>query len=276
MTPNPTQDENATRVASLMQDKFNCSHLDAALVCGSGLSGLAASLDAELVSFADLTLPVPSVPGHTPSAALVRINGKNVAIFFGRVHLYEGYTAKEVTRAASAATLLGASTVLLTNAAGAISHELEVGKFCVIEDHLNLTGTNPLFAESPSATPPNFLDLSRLYNPALTAELATALDALSGVYAALPGPSYETPAEVRALRALGADLAGMSTVLEAIAAHAAGATVAALSLVTNIAASKESTLSHEEVTRTSAQSADYVISSLHTALNVITSRDPAP
>src|SRR5690349_23567733 len=160
----------------------------------------------------------------------MRIGAHRVLVLVGRIHAYEGHDLCHVVHSVRAACAAGVRAVVLTNAAGGLRQDMTVGEPVLISDHLNLTGRSPLVG-------PEFVDLTDAYSPRLR-ELARQADRslTEGVYAGLPGPHYETPAEIRMLRTLGADLVGMSTVLEAIAARAAGLEVFGLSLVTNLAA----------------------------------------
>jgi purine-nucleoside phosphorylase len=208
-------------------------HHDVAIVLGSGWIAAADRLgpaSAE-VPFTDLPgFRAPSVAGHAGQVRSMAVGGRRVLVFLGRTHLYEGLGVEPVVHAVRVAAAAGCATVVLTNAAGGLSPGLAVGQPVLISDHLNLTGRSPIVG-------PTFVDLSDLYSVRLR-RLAQAVEACLGewVYAALPGPHYETPAEIRMLRLLGADLVGMSTALEAIAARAAGCEVLAVSLVTNLAA----------------------------------------
>jgi purine-nucleoside phosphorylase len=222
-----------------------------AVVLGSGLSDLARSLTgAEPLPYSSIDgVPQSSVAGHEGALYAGDIEGVATLVFAGRVHLYEGHDARLVTAAVRAAVQAGCEVVVLTNAAGAIREDLEVGAPCLIADHINLTGQNPLVGPNDDSAGPRFLDLSHAYDPALR-DLARTIDPSlqEGVYAGLTGPTYETPAEVRMLRTLGADLVGMSTVLEAIAARYLGARVLGLSVVTNPAAGiGDRPLHHDEV-----------------------------
>ena len=206
---------------------------DAVVVLGSGWAPAA---DAIGVAETEIPLtelggfPGSTVPGHTPVARSVPMGGVRVLVFLGRVHLYEGLSPAAVVHGVRTAVAAGCRAVVLTNAAGGIRPGLSVGEPVLISDHLNLTARSPLVGAT-------FVDLTDLYSRRLR-ELARELDPtlVEGVYAALPGPHYETPAEIRMLRTLGADLVGMSTALEAIAAKAAGLEVFGMSLVTNAAA----------------------------------------
>jgi purine-nucleoside phosphorylase len=206
---------------------------DVAIVLGSGWAPAA-----DRIGVPETEIPVTELAGFAPPTALghvgtvrsVRVGERHVLVFLGRTHLYEGYPVDAVVHGVRVATAAGCDTVVLTNAAGGIRDGLAVGQPVLISDHLNLTARSPLVGAT-------FVDLTDLYSARLRDLARTvAPDLAEGVYAALPGPHYETPAEIRMLRTLGADLVGMSTALEAIAARAAGAEVLGLSLVTNLAA----------------------------------------
>lgn len=190
-----------------------------------------------------------TVAGHHGELLLATLGGRRVAVFSGRRHYYEGCTAEQVVYPVELARCLGAKVVLLTNAAGGLNPDFAPGTLMAVTDHLNLTGINPLRGSYRPEWGVRFPDMTRVYDPALTETLVRLGDGVRrGVYAFSAGPSYETPAEVRALRALGGDAVGMSTVPEAVVAHAAGLRVAALSCVTNPAAGLSAEqLCHEEV-----------------------------
>jgi purine-nucleoside phosphorylase len=209
------------------------TEFDVAVVMGSGWAPAADAFGRALSSVPIGELPgfaAPTAAGHGGEARSVRVGDRRVLLFLGRTHLYEGVGVQPVAHGVRTAAAAGARTVILTNAAGGLSPDHRVGQAVLISDHLNLTARSPLVG-------PSFVDLTDLYSARLRA-LARELDPTltEGVYAALPGPHYETPAEIRMLRTLGADLVGMSTALEAIAAKAAGLEVLGLSMVTNAAA----------------------------------------
>jgi purine-nucleoside phosphorylase len=214
---------------------------DAAVILGSGWAPAADALapaDAE-VPLAELGgFPTPTVAGHAPAVRSVTVGRSHVLVFLGRVHLYEDHPPAAVVHGVRTAAAAGCRVIVLTNAAGGIRDDYRVGQLVLIRDHLNLTGQSPLTgAAPPDGYGSRFSDLTDLYSERLRIVARAAEPALTeGVYAALPGPHYETPAEIRMLRALGADLVGMSTALEAIAASHLGAEVLAVSLVTNPAA----------------------------------------
>jgi len=219
------------------------------IVLGSGLGRWVEEVDAILsLPYEEITgMPVSTAPGHAGRFVFGRLAGRRVLMAQGRVHLYEGRTAEEVTATVRFMENLGVRRLLLTNAAGTLNPQFAPGMWMMLSDHLNLTGTSPLVGGA------NFVDMSAVYTPALRTRFAGAartegLTLHEGVYAGLHGPQYETPAEVRMLRALGADAVGMSTVLEAIQARALGMEVAGFSCLTNWAAGLgDQPLSHEEV-----------------------------
>jgi purine-nucleoside phosphorylase len=179
--------------------------------------------------------------GHAGRLVIGEVGKVPVAVMQGRVHFYEGYSQKEVIFPMRVLARLGVRAVILTNAAGGISREYNQGCLVVLRDHINLQGTNPLIGPNDTRFGVRFPDMSKLYEPAyrkiaLEETARLGLESFEGVYAAMTGPSYETPAEIRALRALGADLVGMSTVPEAIAAGHLGIRVLGISCVTNMAA----------------------------------------
>jgi purine-nucleoside phosphorylase len=225
------------------------------IVLGSGLGGLADALSEPVaIPFAELPgWPAASAPGHAGTLLLGELEGVPVACLKGRLHMYEGHTERLVVEPALLMGRLGAKVLVLTNAAGGVNASYPPGTLMVIADHLNLTGRNPLMGENDDALGQRFPDLVDAWSPRLrnlmrraAAETGVALE--EGVYAGLTGPMYETPAEVRMLRTLGADAVGMSTVLEAIAARWAGIEVVGVSLVTNAGAGVTGEpLTHEEV-----------------------------
>jgi purine-nucleoside phosphorylase len=203
--------------------------------------------------------PPVSVPGHRGELVIGTWKGSDVIVLQGRAHFYEGYLMSAVTFAVRALAAFGIRDLLLTNAAGGINPQLQVGDFMVFKDHINLMGANPLAATLFPGLP-RFVDLTSTYDPTLSRLLQRAARASgarlrSGTYLAVSGPSYETPAEIRAFRKLGADAVGMSTVPEAIVARQCGLRVAALSCITNRAAGLSKTpLSHNEVLESASES----------------------
>lgn len=233
-----------------------------AVVLGSGWRGAAEALGQAEAEVAMAELPgfrPPGVPGHGGSVRMVRVDGRAVLVLLGRSHLYEGCSAAEVVHGARAAVLAGAGVVVLTNAAGALNPAMRPGQVVVVRDHINLTGASPLAGPEPGpGFGPRFVDLTDLYSARLRRHVAAAYGRLpEGVYAAMAGPQYETPAEVTMLARAGADLVGMSTVLEAVAARHLGAEILAFSLVTNPAAGTTPVpLQHSEVLAAGEAAAD--------------------
>lgn len=230
------------------------------IVLGSGMGALADRLeDRTVIPYEEIpAFPATSVAGHEGRLVLGRLDGAAVAVLQGRAHLYEGASPEDVTFGVRLLAWCGVDALLLTNAAGAVNPACAAGDLVRITDQLNLTGANPLTGPNDERLGARFPDMGHAYDARLGELLERCAARLgiplgSGVYAGLAGPSYETPAEVRMLRTLGADLVGMSTVLEVIAARHAGVRVAALSLVTNLAAGHAPTpLSHDDVLRIGA------------------------
>ncbi len=248
---------------------------DVAIVLGSGWQGVADGLGTAEAERATADLPgfaAPTVAGHHGQLRSLRAGRHRVLLLIGRTHLYEGRSPAEVVHPVRTAVIAGVRVVILTNAAGGLDPAMRPGQAVLIRDHLNLTGASPLSGPAPPAGyPGRFVDLTELY-PANLRALARQVDpALTeGVYAALGGPHYETPAEVAMLRRTGADLVGMSTALEAIAAHHLGAPVLGISLVTNLAAGVSPTpLDHEEVLAAGAAAAPYLVELLAGLLSAL-------
>lgn len=231
------------------------------IVLGSGLGAFAGRVrDAVRIPYREIPgFPVPSAEGHAGELVVGEIGGATVACMAGRVHQYEGYTAQDVVFGVRLLGLLGVKALVLTNAAGGIHPSYTPGQLVLITDHINLQGTNPLIGPNPDALGPRFPDMTEAYSPRLRSiahEVAASVEVSlgEGVYMALLGPSFETPAEIRAFRALGADLVGMSTVPEVIAANHMGIECVGISCVTNVAAGlSDQKLSHQEVLETGRQ-----------------------
>jgi purine-nucleoside phosphorylase len=225
------------------------------IVLGSGLGGLADALtETVAVPFAQLPgWPAASAPGHAGRLLLGKLEGVPIVCLQGRLHLYEGNSERLVVEPVLLMRRLGAQVIVLSNAAGGIRVDWPAGTLMLITDHLNLTGRSPLIGANEDALGPRFPDLTHTWSQRLNELMRRAaadkkVTLEEGVYAGLTGPTYETPAEVRMLRALGADAVGMSTVLEAIVARWAGADVVGVSLVTNPGAGiTGEPLTHEEV-----------------------------
>jgi purine-nucleoside phosphorylase len=225
------------------------------IVLGSGLGGLADELrDAVAIPFSELPgWPPATAPGHTGKLLLGSLDERPVVMLQGRLHVYEGNDPGLVIQPVLLFRRLGATAVLLTNAAGGLDPSFAPGTLMVIRDHINLTGRNPLIGPNADVIGPRFPDMTAAWSPRLRAKLQAAasaerVDLAEGVYIGLLGPTYETPAEVRMLAGLGGHAVGMSTVLECIAARWAGLEVCGLSLVTNAGAGYSGEpLTHEEV-----------------------------
>ena len=247
-----TEDPYAVAEASAASLTGLTGRPDVAVVLGSGWAPAADAIgpaEAEVPLTELGGFPEPSVAGHTPTVRLVSAGPLRVLVFLGRAHLYEGHAPATVVHGVRTAIAAGCRVIVLTNAAGGIG-EYPVGQPVIIRDHLNLTGRSPLAGPPPlDGYPARFADLTEAYSARLRGLAREADPSLpEGVYAGLPGPHYETPAEIGMLRLLGADLVGMSTVLETIAARHLGAEVLGLSMVTNAAAGLGGPeLNHEEV-----------------------------
>ncbi len=246
-----------------------------AVVLGSGWAPVAELLGpvrASLPASVFTGVPAPTVPGHDGAYHSVLADGADgqvpVLVMAGRSHLYEGHPVATVVHPVRAAVLAGCSTVVLTNAAGSLRPEVGPGTPVLISDHLNLTGSNPMCGPlPPTGMPGRFVDLTDLYSARRRDAIrAAAPELVEGVYAGLLGASFETPAEIRMLATLGADLVGMSTVLEAIAARHLGAEVVGVSLVTNLAAGLQASVDHEEVLSTGSGASDRLGEVLRTVL----------
>ena len=232
-----------------------------AIVLGSGLGDFAHTLaDVAAMPYGDLPhWPRSAVAGHEGTLFVGRVNGRPLAALSGRCHAYEGHDLRAVTFAVRALGLLGVQTLILTNAAGGVNTSFAAGALMVIDDHINLLGDNPLVGANDERFGPRFPDMSEVYSVRLRriadeAGRATRVPLPHGTYAALLGPSYETPAEIRYLRTIGADAVGMSTVPEAIAGRHMGMEVLGISCITNMAAGVlPQPITHAEVLETAAR-----------------------
>ena len=235
-----------------------------ALVLGSGLGALADTLgDRVCIPYTEIPhMPHSAVAGHAGNLVLGELRGRRIVVMQGRVHLYEGYDAQQVVFGVRLMLRLGAGRLIVTNAAGGVRAGLQPGDLMLIEDHLNLTGHNCLAGPNDPDLGPRFPDMSAAYAPKWIERAAAVAGALGqpiqrGVYAGLLGPNYETPAEIRMLRRLGADAVGMSTVNEVLAARHMGAEVLGISCITNLAAGlAPRPLSHSEVESTTRATRD--------------------
>lgn len=252
--------EQATEAAEWLKSK-QCGDADVAVVLGSGLGDFAEQIgDPFTIAYADIPhWPASKVIGHAGKLVRGIVGGRKVLALSGRVHYYEGHAMDTVTFAMRVLGRLGVPRVILTNAAGGISPNCSRGALMVIDDHINLMGTNPLVGPNDERYGVRFPDMSHVYSPRLRqiadeAAAAQRLTVQHGVYIAVHGPSYETPAEIRAFRTLGADAVGMSTAPEAIVARHMGMEVLGISCITNPAAGVfPEPLHHDEVMETARQ-----------------------
>ena len=251
--------ETLRTAAAALKDRFGERCPSVALTLGSGLSNaFGVPEGGEVIPCAEIPgFPVPTVAGHAGDFWIGEIGGNRVLVQRGRAHFYEGRTLDEVSFATRLFALLGVKTLVVTNAAGAINPDFATGALVLLTDHINMLGANPLHGANLEELGPRFPDMSAAYTPHLR-ELAKqvaateGIEVKEGVYVAALGPSYETPAEIRAFGILGADVVGMSTVPEVIVAAHAGMDVLGISIATNLAAGVDpnATLTHEEVIET--------------------------
>ena len=248
-------DEN--RILKKLKAEAGFISPDIVVVLGSGLGSLADRGDTCSIAYGEIPgFPQPTVAGHGGKIVFGEFGGNNVMMFQGRFHFFEGHTMDVVTLFPRLAAALGARLYLVTNAAGGVNKDFRSGDLMVIRDHLNLMGANPLIGKNRDELGPRFPDMTYAYDPEISRLLTACgkdagLELREGVYAALTGPSYETPAEIRMLRTMGADAIGMSTVPEVIVARHAGLKVCGMSCITNLAAGvTDQPLSHAEVLET--------------------------
>ncbi len=234
--------ERAEKAARMIRVRTN-AEVSAAIVLGSGLGAFAEALtDATAIPYGEIPgFARSTVEGHAGRLVIGKAGGTILAAMQGRFHFYEGYSLEEVTFPIRVLKMLGVRTLVLTNAAGALNTEFAPGSLMVISDHINLLGANPLTGRNDSRFGPRFPDLTSVYAPELQNMVieearAMGMELRRGIYAALTGPSYETPAEIHMVRTLGADAVGMSTVPEAIVARHMDMQVIGISCVTNLAA----------------------------------------
>lgn len=227
------------------------------IILGSGLGDFADEFDSIKISYNDIPgFEKSAVQGHKGQLVFAEINGKKVVMMQGRYHFYEGYSMQTVTYPVKIMKKLGVKTLIITNAAGAVSGEYTPGDLMFITDHINFMGTNPLIGKNDDSLGTRFPDMSEVYSEELIDKAEKVADSLGisyqkGIYVATTGPSYETPAEVKMFRKLGGNAVGMSTVPEAIVANYCGLKVLGISCLTNYAAGvSDSPLNHEEVIET--------------------------
>ncbi len=245
-----------------------------ALVLGSGLGAFADEFSgATRVPYAKIPhFPRSTAIGHAGQLVIGKVDGREVVAMQGRVHLYEGYSAQQVAFPIRVFARMGVRAVILTNAAGGIRQEFTQGRLVLLSDHINLQGANPLIGENEEKFGPRFPDMTTAYDKqfrslALAEARRLGIDLGEGVYAALSGPNYETPAEIRYLRSVGADLVGMSTVPEVLAARHSGLRVLGISCVTNAAAGiLDQPLNHGDVLKTAERVKSQFISLLRAVI----------
>jgi len=244
------------------------------IVLGSGLAPMADRCEIEAeIKYSDIPyFPIPTTPGHEGVLLAARIGGTLIYMMKGRYHYYEGYSTEEITFPFRVLAFLGVRNLILTNAAGGINPGMNPGDLMVIRDHLSMFCESPLRGPNLNSFGPRFPDQTHVYNPEFIETILSISEKKNiplhiGVYAYMRGPQYETPAEIRALRLLGADAVGMSTVPEAIIASHSGMRVLAISCVTNLAAGiSEMPLSHTEVMEVGAAASDRSIALLEAFL----------
>jgi purine-nucleoside phosphorylase len=253
-------------------------------VLGSGLGSFAEALE-EAARFPYAEVPgfcATTIPGHAGELIVGRCEGVPVVVLSGRFHAYEGHDLAQVTFPVRALRAFGVETLVITNSAGGIDAGFEVGDLMVIEDHINFTGRNPLMGHNEDALGPRFPDMSTAYDPALRQLLHEAARGLGqrlrqGVYVSVLGPSYETPAEIRMFRALGAQAVGMSTVHEVIVASHGGVRVAGISCISNMAAGMlDAPLSHDDVKHAAALAGDNFVRLLRAFTAALAAQGPPP
>lgn len=250
-------EQTIQQAAAILRERFGLTPT-LGIILGSGLGGLAAQIeDPIIVPYREVPgMRLSTAPGHAGQFVCGRLFGKNVICMQGRLHFYEGYPMEDITYPIRLMKLLGVSHLIITNACGAVNTDFRPGDLCLITDHINMLGTNPMIGQNDPALGPRFFDMSTAYDPdfralALETGKKLGIPLQQGVYLAYTGPSYETPAEIRGFRVMGADLVGMSTVPEVIVGHHCGLKILAISMVTNMAAgiTKEK-LSEQEVVDT--------------------------
>ncbi len=262
--------EKALEAAKVIKSK-SAWDIKTLVILGSGLAAFADKLsDSTVINYTEIPyFPQPTVIGHVGKMVLGLCGGSPVAVMAGRFHHYEGYGMEEVTFPVRVASLMGIKNLVVTNASGGLNPEFEAGDIMIISDHLNLIGANPLRGPNDERFGVRFPDMTEVYYSAFrkiaeSEGQALGLKLKQGVYTALPGPNYETPAEVRMLRILGTDAVGMSTVPEAIVAKQMHMKVLGISCIANLAAGiKEGTLDHQEVLDMSASVSEKFIELLN-------------
>ncbi|PSH04212.1 MAG: purine-nucleoside phosphorylase [Acidobacteria bacterium] len=275
-----TRAESAALVIRMqLSQKPQLGAPEIAVVLGSGLGAFAEELkDSVVIPYGDIpNFPRPTAIGHAGRMVIGKLGDLTVAAMQGRAHQYEGYSSRETAFPVRVLGQLGVKTLVITNAAGGINPDYKKGALVLLSDHINLQGSNPLNGPNDDRFGVRFPDMSEAYcrnyrRIALNAARQLGIELQEGIYAALPGPSYETPAEIRYLRTIGADMVGMSTVPEVIVARHMGINVLAISCVTNMAAGLfEGHINHDEVLETGARVRDTICSLLTSVLPALVS-----
>ncbi|MDR0921976.1 MAG: purine-nucleoside phosphorylase [Lactobacillales bacterium] len=251
--------EELSETTAFLREK-GVEEVEFGLILGSGLGELADEIKGAVkISFSDVPhFPVSTVVGHAGQLVYGTLSGKKVLAMQGRFHYYEGHSMQTVTYPVRVMAALGAHSIVVTNAAGGVNESFEPGDLMLITDHINYTGDNPLIGENLEEFGPRFPDMSHAYDKeygemAHAAASRLGLHLQEGVYMGYSGPTYETPAEIRMSRTLGASAVGMSTVAEVIVAVHSGMRVLGISCITNLAAGMQSSLNHEEVVETTSR-----------------------
>lgn len=265
------------QTADYIKGKIGNITINTAIILGSGLGALAdEAKDAIVIPYSEIpNFPVTTVKGHKGQLVIGKIGDKYVLIMQGRFHYYEGYDLQTITMLIRVMKLLGIENLIITNAAGGINASFNTGDLMLIDDHINLTGLNPLIGENLDEFGERFPDMTNAYDNNLKETAVKAANNLNiplqrGVYVYQTGPSFETPAEIRALRTLGGDAVGMSTVPEVVTARHCGIKVLGLSLITNQAAGvTEHTIDHKHVMETAQQSSPKFINLINEILKNI-------
>jgi purine-nucleoside phosphorylase len=263
--------ERAEEAAAFVRERVGISPR-VAIVLGSGLGSFAESVQHPVaIAYGDIPhFPRPTVEGHSGRLLVGSVAGTPVAVMQGRVHAYEGYGPEEVTFPIRVLGRLGITTLIVTNAAGGVRLDLKQGQLVLISDHMNFSGRNPVSGPNDERLGPRFFDMSDAYSKRLRLLAHAAAELEEGVYLSLSGPSFETPAEIRAFRGWGADMVGMSTVQEVIVARHMGIEVLGISCVTNMAAGiLNQPINHQEVMETGARAQAQLTSLLLALLPVI-------
>lgn len=250
---------------SFLRSRISNLDVKIAVALGSGLQAFGNALDeSTILSYSEIpNFPIGSVKGHAGKLIHGYLDGNQILVFQGRAHLYEGFSARQITFYVRVIQFLGIKDFIITNSAGGINKGYDVGDFCVLKDQINLAPTNALVGPNDSRLGPRFPDMSQPFCPKLQAMLTKACKSIHGdhscrrgVYLGVLGPNYESPAEITFMRAIGADVVGMSTTLEVMAANHGSINVGGLTLVTNMASDTGNPLDHEEVVTVGRQRAE--------------------